>query len=156
MRIAARALVLDPAGRVLLVRFHFPDQQAPIWAMPGGGVDEGETHEQAIVRELAEEVGLAEFEPGPWIWSREHVFPFYGGGWDGQIERTMLVRVPAFEPQPRFSVEELAAEYVTAVRWWTPAELASSGERFAPAALPGLVAALLRDGPPDEIVDVGV
>ena len=155
MRRAARALVLDPEGRVLLVRFEFPDDMA-LWAMPGGGVDEGESHGEAIVRELAEEVGLASFEPGPWIWHREHVFPFYGGGWDGQIEETMLVRVPAFEPAPRFTLEELAAEYVTAVRWWTQEELAASGERFAPRRLPELVVELLRDGPPADLVDIGV
>ena len=51
MRIAARALILDPDNRVLLVRFEFPDEVA-LWAMPGGGVDDGETHEEAIVREL--------------------------------------------------------------------------------------------------------
>ena len=155
MRIAARALILDPDNRVLLVRFEFPDEVA-LWAMPGGGVDDGETHEEAIVRELEEEVGLASFEPGPWIWLREHVFPFYAGGWDGQIERTMLVRTEAFEPTPRFSAEELAAEYVTGVRWWTQEELAAGTVRFAPRALPGLVVALLRDGPPGEPVDVGV
>ena len=156
MRRAARGLVLDPDGRVLLVRFEFPDGSAPLWAMPGGGVDEGETHGQALARELAEEVGLDSFEPGPWVWHREHVFPFYGGGWDGQIEETMLVRTGAFEPAPRFTPEELAAEYVTAVRWWTQAELAESLELFAPRQLPQLVAALLREGPPGEPFDVGV
>lgn len=155
MRVAARALLLDPDDRVLLVRFEFPNEPE-LWAMPGGGVDEGETHEQAIARELREEVGLASFEPGPWIWVREHVFPFYGSGWDGQVERTMLVRVPAFEPEPRFTLEELEAEYVTAVRWWTQEELAGSAELFAPRALPGLVAALLRDGAPGEPFDVGI
>ncbi len=29
------------------------------WQFPQGGVDEGETHEQAIVRELREEIGVA-------------------------------------------------------------------------------------------------
>ena len=45
---------------------------------------------------------------------------------------------------------------MTGIRWWTQAELAASEERFAPRRLPELVAALLRDGPPGEPVDVGV
>jgi 8-oxo-dGTP diphosphatase len=154
LRQAARAVVLDPADRILLVRFQFPART--VWATPGGGVDHGETHEQAIVRELAEEAGLEEVELGPWIWTRTHVFPFESGRWDGQQERYVLVRTPEFEPAPRFTPAELAAEFVTAVRWWTQAELAAAEELFAPRRLPELVAALLRDGPPGEPVDVGV
>lgn len=154
MRQAARAIVLDPADRILLVRLEFPTRT--VWAAPGGGLDPGETHEHAVVRELEEEVGLVGFELGPWIWTREHVFPFYDGSYDGQIERYTLVRTEAFEPAPRFTPDELAAEFVTAVRWWTLAELGASTERFAPRRLPELVAALLRDGPPGKPVDVGV
>ena len=154
IRPAVRAVLLDPADRVLLVRFEFPD--SGLWATPGGGIDEGESPERAILRELDEEVGLDEVELGPWIWTREHVFPFVDGSWDGQAERYVLVRTPAFEPVPRFTPEQLRAEYVTGMRWWTPEELLASDELFAPRRLPELVAALLRDGPPGEPVDVGV
>ena len=154
LREAARAVLFDPDDRILLVRFEFP--RAAFWATPGGGLDPGETHEQAIVRELAEEVGLDEVELGPWIWTREHVIPFLDGKWDGQVERYVLVRTHRFEPVPRFTPELLAAEYVTGLRWLTVAELSASEVLFAPRRLPELVAALLRDGPPGEPVDVGV
>ena len=55
-----------------------------------------------------------------------------------------------------FSTEQLASEYVTGIRWWTQEELGASEELFAPGRLPELVAALLRDGPPGEPIDVGV
>jgi 8-oxo-dGTP diphosphatase len=154
LRQAVRAVVLDPADRILLVRFEFPN--TGLWAAPGGGIDEGETDEQAIVRELAEEIGLDRVELGPWIWRREHVFPFWDGSWDGQVERYVLVRTEAFEPTPRFTPEQLAAEFVTGMRWWTLEELRASSDLFAPRRLPELVAALLRDGPPGEPVDAGV
>jgi 8-oxo-dGTP pyrophosphatase MutT (NUDIX family) len=60
-REGVRALVQETGDRVLLVRFDF--QPFP-WAPPGGGVDPGESDEEALRRELAEEVGLDEFEPG--------------------------------------------------------------------------------------------
>jgi 8-oxo-dGTP pyrophosphatase MutT (NUDIX family) len=154
LRRAARAIVLDPAERILLVHFRFP--RGSFWATPGGGIDEGETPEQTIVRELDEETGLVDFELGPWVWTRTHVFPFENGLWDGQVEQYMLVRTRAFEPAPRFTPDELAAEYVAAIRWWTATEIAESGERFAPRRLPALLAALIRDGPPGEPFDVGV
>ena len=154
LRLAVRAIVLDPAERILLVHFRLP--RGSWWSTPGGGIDEGESPEQAIARELDEEAGLVDFELGPWVWTRTHVFPFENGLWDGQVERYMLVRTHAFEPAPRFTPEELAAEYVAEIRWWTAAELAASDERFAPRRLPALLAALLRDGPPGEPFDVGV
>lgn len=154
LRKAARAVVLDPDDRILLVRFQFPDRV--VWATPGGGIHDGETDEAAIRRELAEEAGLGAFELGPQIWTRTHNVPFGGGRWDGQTERIYLVRVPCFEPAPMLSWDELRAEGMTAIRWWTPNELETADARFAPRRLPALVRTLLADGPPAEPIDVGV
>lgn len=52
------AIVFDPEGRLLLVRRgHEPS--AGLWSLPGGRVEPGETDEQAVIREVAEETGLA-------------------------------------------------------------------------------------------------
>jgi ADP-ribose pyrophosphatase YjhB (NUDIX family) len=155
LRPAARAIVLDPDDRILLVRFEFPDDRAA-WATVGGGVEPGETHEEAIRRELLEEAGFDGYGLGPLVWTRTHVVPFAGGRWDGQTESYYLVRAPAFEPVPRLTWEQLRAEYVTAVRWWTLDELERSEELFAPRRLAELLRSLLRDGPPAEPVDTGV
>ena len=152
LRAAVRAVVLDPDDRILLVRFEFPERS--LWATPGGGIEPGESDEEALVRELEEEAGLVGTALGPAIWTREHVFPL--GDWDGQAERYHLVRVPAFEPTPRLSWEQLRSEYVTAIRWWTLAELEVSEERFAPTRLPALLRQLLEEGPPQVPLDVGV
>ena len=137
-RAAARALVLDRHDRVLLVQFR-DDQGQVWWATPGGGIDEGESAEAAIRRELAEEAGLVDFELGPEIWRREHVF-----AWLGKIlrqrERIFLVRVAEHEPAP---TADLPAEQVFAVRWWTPAELDSATETLVPRRLAQFVRELL-------------
>ncbi len=153
LRDGARAIALDEADRILLVQFTFPDLS--LWGTPGGGIDAGEGHEQAIIRELMEETGLEGIELGPWVWSRTHIFPSPDGRWDGQRDRFFLVRTRRFEPAPQFCAEELELEHVTAVRWWTQAELAASQELFAPRRLPELVTELLRAGPPHEPLDVG-
>lgn len=154
MRQAARAVILDPADRILLVRFEFPDRV--LWACPGGGLEPEETHQRAVVRELVEEVGLEDVTIGPCIWTRRHEIPFLDGNWDGQEERFYLVRTDAFEPAPRFTPDQLAAEYVTGLRWWTQRELAVATMDFAPRRLPELLAELLATGPPAWTIETGV
>ena len=153
IREAVRALVVDDAERVLLVRFEFPGGTR--WALPGGGIEPGESDHEALHRELLEEVGMDAPDIGPHIWNRLHVIPFVNGQYDGQRERVYLVRTPAFEPAPRLSWEVLRSEYLHEARWWHRHEL-HEGLPFVPGALLPQLDALLRDGPPNRPVDVGV
>lgn len=52
-----RAIVLDEDKRMLLVRQHHDGKD--IWMVPGGGIEEGEYADEAAVREVQEETGLA-------------------------------------------------------------------------------------------------
>jgi len=156
IRSSVRAVVFDPAMRVLLVRFEFPD--VTVWATPGGGQEPGEDDETTLRRELHEELGLVVTDIGPHIWNRLHVIPFIGGHWDGQRDRVYLVHAAAFEPQPSLTWEQLRAERVHELRWWTPEEFAAVDESvlFAPRRLPTLLADLVAMGAPAEPIDVGV
>src|SRR5262249_22656384 len=66
-RHAVRGLVLDSANRVLLMQMQLPGRPK-IWVTPGGGIENGETKEQAIVRELREELGDIAIDIGAPIW----------------------------------------------------------------------------------------
>lgn len=154
LRAAVRALLLDELDRLLLVRFEFPT--ATVWTLPGGGLDDGESDEVGLRRELREELGLVDVEIGPHVWTREHVIPMRTGH-DGQRDHIHLVRVPHFEPEPEIGWEALRDELVHELRWWTLDEVASaSGVLFAPRRLAVLARALLADGPPATPLDTGV
>ena len=155
IREAVRALVRDELDRVLLVRFEFPNGTR--WALPGGGIDVGESHAAALHRELAEELGLTDAVIGAHLWNRTHIIPMIGGKFDGQREQVYDVRVPStFEPRPTFTWEQLNAEYVYELRWWTLAELEATDSITAPAELAALLRLLLAEGPPNEPWTVSV
>ena len=57
--VAAKAIVRRPDGRVLLIRRPDHARTDPgLWDLPGGKMDDGETLEQVLVREVREETGL--------------------------------------------------------------------------------------------------
>jgi double-stranded uracil-DNA glycosylase len=135
-REAVRALVVDADRRVLLMRWENP--AGVWWITPGGGRLEGETEEENLRRELAEEIGLREFSVGPLVWERTHAIP-WGTHLVRQHERFYLVRVERHEVAPAV---DLAEENVTGHRWWTLAELEAADERISPPELAALVRSL--------------
>lgn len=156
IRQAVRALLLTRQAEVLLVRFEFPS--STVWALPGGGLEPGEDHVQALHRELDEEVGLTDVQLGPHIWNRDHIIPFIDGKWDGQHDRVFLVPTERFEPHPTLSWSRLRAERMHELRWWSIDELreAAGDLVFAPRRMLTLIEELIVEGPPDTPVDTGV
>ena len=65
-RPTARVLLIDGRDRVLLFEMHTADGRV-FWCPPGGGLEAGESHEQAALRELTEETGWRDPMIGPLI-----------------------------------------------------------------------------------------
>jgi 8-oxo-dGTP diphosphatase len=102
-RLVVGAALLD-AGRLLAARRSAPPQLAGRWELPGGKVEPGETPEEALVREVREELGV-EAEPIARI----------PGAWPlkpGYVLHVWTARLIAGEPRPLEDHDEL--------RWLTP------------------------------------
>ena len=56
--LVAAVVLVDADGRVLLAQRPEGKAMAGLWEFPGGKVDPGETPEAALIRELAEELGI--------------------------------------------------------------------------------------------------
>ena len=166
LRPAVRVVLLDEDDLVLLVRWRFADRD--VWGTPGGGVDPGETHADAVRRELAEETGLdvAADGVGPCVGHRTHVFPMengYGETWDGQEEWFYLVRTTSFVPRGSLTDDQLRAESLHELRWFTLVEVAALDDArarppvlTAPRALAALLTGLAADGHPAAPLELDV
>ena len=75
LRRASRLILLDEQRRVLLFR-HAGTNGRTFWAPPGGGVENGETFEQAAWREAYEELGLTSFTLKR-VWERTTDFVYH-------------------------------------------------------------------------------
>ena len=145
-RLAARVAIFAPDGTLFL--FRYDNEEVGVhWAMPGGGLDDGETIRDGVQREVREETGWTDIEPGPLLCTWEHDYTRSGVP-VRQHEHIFVGHGPRRDP-----VGDLAASHaedgILRWRWWTPDELADSREALWPPQLPGLVAAALRDAPRD-------
>ena len=118
-RKAARLFVLDEHGRILLFCHRDPLGQM-FWATPGGGVERGETFEQAARREAEEELGAAPVSLHD-AGERELLFP-WGHRMIRQFERYFVASYPS-DGLATLENVALGDEGVLEVRWWTIAEI---------------------------------
>lgn len=149
-----RVLLVDDVERVLLFRSRRPDSGVVFWFPPGGGIEAGEDAPAAARREGGEETGLREVELEADVWHRRHVFVWGGVSYD-QRERWFFARVEHFEPDMG-GVTEAEKTDLTAWRWWTVDELAAATDDLAPRDLAVRFRALLRDGPPETPLRIGI
>ncbi len=141
VRHAARVILLDAAGRVLLGRGHDGDQpERSWWFTIGGGIAPGESDLDAALREVREETGLT-LDPtalrGP-VLTRSAIFDFYREHCR-QHEVFYLARVAAGDGLSRDGWTDLERALLDDLRWFSPAELRAVDIEVFPVDLPELV-----------------
>jgi 8-oxo-dGTP pyrophosphatase MutT (NUDIX family) len=153
-RRAARAVVLDPRDRILLISARDPARPggAGWWELPGGGIDPGEATVDAVRRELWEEAGIRDAEIGPCVWTQAVEFTF--GGWHfDQDEWIHVVRCDGTAAAPA-GLESLEALAFGEQRWWTVEDAVAAGLRTIPYRLLEFLPTLVEAGPPPEPLDI--
>ena len=107
MTLGVRGLVTDGEGKVLLLRHTY----MPGWYMPGGGVEFGETAEEALARELVEEAGVR-------LTARAQLVSFHSNHARFPGDHVLIYRVEAWESCPATQVGEIEE-----VAWFAPDSL---------------------------------
>ena len=137
-RAAARILVIDPDDRLLLFRLAFTRGALAgrtNWALPGGGIEPGETPEQAAIRELREETGMMVADVGASIGERSYKMRLPDGEVIAGHETYFLVRAAAASEINRDGWTRLETEIIAEHRWWSVAELKTTTETVYPVNL---------------------
>ena len=68
------AAILEKDGKFLIAKRKKDDVLGGLWEFPGGKIEDGETAEECLARELKEELEI-EVEVGTLITSNKHVYP---------------------------------------------------------------------------------
>jgi 8-oxo-dGTP pyrophosphatase MutT (NUDIX family) len=145
IRPTVRLLVLDECDRLLLFKMEDKAALNPArpdllvyWATPGGGVEAGETFEEAGIRELWEETGIRVEALGPCVWERTLVlqFPDEAVQFD---ERYYVVRCSGSGVIDCSNHDAYERDVIRDYRWWSLKEMKNSRDEFLPPELPDLV-----------------
>jgi len=142
-REVARVVLFDDRDRVLL--FFYRDLREPMdpgyWYLPGGGMEPGESPQDAVRRELREEVGIEAAELGRVIHQVRGVTFRH----DGRVFEQDEWHVVGWWPDGRLGAtqgDDAEAESVAAHRWWSIEELDASSDRIYPDDLVHVVRSL--------------
>ncbi|MER1967555.1 Nudix family hydrolase [Castellaniella sp. GW247-6E4] len=131
LRVAA-GLILDADGRLLLGQRPKGKPWEDWWELPGGKIEPGETVEQALARELDEELGIRATRVYPWV-THVHEYP-------KNIVELAFCQVTAWDGEPR-GLENQALLWVDpgAIRLdQADHPVAPNGGSLLPAAAPPL------------------
>lgn len=133
IRKSSRAIVLNKQNQIFLFRYNFDffAEKEAIWITPGGGLDEGESFEEALKRELLEEMGLklSGSDSTPQIYYRTPLYELTNGETVQSEERFYLV----YCDDLKFSYDgwtENENKRMTAGKWWSVEEIRESEETF--------------------------
>jgi len=94
-----RAIIVNDEGEFLLIQPH--GYATDTWTLVGGGVEEGESDEQAMLREMREEAGISTLTEiqlsslNRWYCFSERVKSERGLNHDGQISKIFFITVPS-------------------------------------------------------------
>jgi 8-oxo-dGTP pyrophosphatase MutT (NUDIX family) len=136
-RLSSRVLLFDREGSILML-LTTGDNGKARWLTPGGGVDPGESHADAAIRELFEETGLSGVELAGPVFSLDFDATYGAKDHDTGHAEYYTAIVDRFELSDAGWTEDEKVDMLDH-KWWTLDELVTTTEPYEPDNLVELV-----------------
>lgn len=160
-RNSVRVLLFNQEGALLLMHADDPRTTTlegtylgPFWFPIGGGIESGESVQQAALREVNEETGLApeDIELGPVVW--QGAYDFILSGVPTHAKQLFIV---AKTDKNAVTLSQLTTEekkIIKKIAWFTWEQIKNSKEIIYPIGLAELIAPLIAGNYPAEPLEI--
>ena len=146
----ARVILINEFNEIYLFKFHFEflQEDKTLWVTPGGGVEEGETFEEGLQRELYEELGLDIIIDEPYAFFRR--IPFISASGEEFISDERYFIIKDFHETISFDHMSSGEMALTKDgRWWSADDISSSDEEFFAEDLEDILNDIINDALPN-------
>jgi len=131
VRKSSRAIVLNKENHIFLFQYKFDylAENNTIWITPGGSLEEGESFEDALKREVYEELGVQLTKESPEIYYRNPIYTLKSGEKVQSVEKFFLVVLE----EDSFSFNhwtESEKKRMIMGKWWSVEEIEKSEDEF--------------------------
>lgn len=155
VRKSSRAILLDSEDRIFLFKFEFAmlSEHNTLWVTPGGGVEDGENFEQALSREIYEELGFEIKGDFKWLYYRNKPFTTKSGQTFISEERYYLIKVDNFN----INFENMTyneQNHTKDWKWWTIEEIMGFSETFFADNLGERLTEVINGSIPDKPLEI--
>ncbi|MCA9507024.1 MAG: NUDIX domain-containing protein [Myxococcales bacterium] len=161
VRKSIRAILLNQSGEVLLLKADDPytttaegHHRGPFWFLVGGKIEQGESEEQACLREIFEETGISSemVKLGPVVWKSE-ISLVLNGTLTKIKQRFMITRTTS----KTISLSHLSAQekkVIKDARWFSLNALQNCEELIYPLGLRASMNDIFQGNYPIEPVEI--
>lgn len=155
IRKSSRAILLNPENELFLFKFEFAmlSEHKTLWVTPGGGVESNESFEQALYREVYEEMGI-ELKGGyKWIYYRNKPFTTKSGEEFISEERYYLVKIQHSNISLN-NMTQTEKKLTREWKWWSVEEIQNSSEGFFIGNLDKELDKIINGDIPEEPIEI--
>jgi len=149
-RKSSRAIVLNKNNEIFLFKYKFDylADNSVIWITPGGSLEEGETFDDALRREVFEELGVELKQECRQIYYRNPIYTLKNGEKILSEEKFFLV----YLDEEEFSYcnwTESENSRMSVGKWWSIEEIKRSEDAFFTSDLMSILSDIANDKTPD-------